>query len=141
MTARSSLSGPADVFACNKRKMARLRSQAGFTLLDVMQASILSTMALVGISSLLLATVHTNLRGRDITAGATLGQAKIEELRSTAFATLASGTDTVTDSEIPYTRNWTVSAGPTANTRTVRIVVEWNGQGTNSVDLQTIIND
>ena len=121
--------------------LTRLRCQKGFTLLDVMQATVLSTMALVGISSLLMATVHTNLRGRDITAAATLGEAKIEESRALPFANLASGTDTVTDAEIPYTRTWTISAGPTANTVAARVVVGWPGQGRNGVDLQTIIND
>lgn len=120
---------------------AYVRSQKGFTLLDIMQASLLSTMALVGVSSLLLATVHTNLRGRDITAAATLGQAKIEELRAVPFGALASGADTVTDSEIPYTRTWTISAGPTATTVAARVVVEWAAQGRNGVELQTIIND
>lgn len=100
----------------------------------------LSTMAMVGISSLLLATVQTNLRGRDITAAATLGQAKIEELRAVPFGALANGSDNVTDAEIPYTRTWTISAGPTANTVAVRVVVEWSGQGSTAVDLQTIIN-
>ena len=121
--------------------MAHLRCQKGFTLLDVMQASLLSTMALVGISSLLLATVHTNLRGRDITAAATLGQAKIEELRAVPFAALTSGSDTVSDAETPYTRTWTISAGPTATTAAARVVVEWAGQGKNGVELQTIINN
>lgn len=121
--------------------MTRGRCQKGFTLLDVMQATLLSTMALVGISSLLMATVQTNLRGRDITAAATLGQAKIEELRTLAFAGLTNGSDTVTDGEIPFTRTWTITAGPTTDTRAVRVVVGWNGQGDNSVDLETIIND
>ena len=120
--------------------MSRLRCQKGFTLLDVMQASILSTMALVGISSLLLATVHTNIRGRDITTAATLGQAKIEELRAAPFATLANGSDNVTDAEIPYTRTWTITAGPTADTVAVRVLVEWAGSGSTAVDLETIIN-
>ena len=121
--------------------MTRLRCEKGFTLLDVMQASVLSTMALVGISSLLLATVHTNTRGRDITAASTLGQAKIEELRALPFASVVSGADTITDTEIPYTRTWTISAGPTTGTVAVRVVVQWAGQGATAVDLQTIIND
>lgn len=118
----------------------RLRCQKGFTLFDVLQASVLSTMALVGISSLLFATVHANLRGRDITTAATLGQAKIEELRALPFASLVNGSDNVTDAEIPYKRTWTISAGPAANTVAVRVVVEWSGQGSTAVDLQTIIN-
>lgn len=120
--------------------LARFRCEKGFTLFDVLQASVLSTMALVGISSLLLATVHTNLRGRDITAAATLGQAKLEELRALPFTALVNGTDNVTDAEVPYKRTWTVSAGPTTNTVAVRVVVEWSGQGSTAVDLQTIIN-
>lgn len=121
--------------------MTRFRCQRGFTLLDVMQASVLSTMALVGISSLLFATVHSNIRGRDITTAATLGAAKIEELRTVPFATLANGYDTVTDTEIPYTRTWTISTGPTTGTVAVRVNVVWAGQGRNGVDLETIINN
>jgi Tfp pilus assembly protein PilV len=119
--------------------MIRWRCQKGFTLLDVMQASVLSTIALVGISSLLMATVHTNLRGRDITAAATLGQAKIEELRVIPVGSLTSGSDTVADAEIPYARTWTISVGPTASTVAVRVLVEWEGQGGHGVDLETIL--
>jgi hypothetical protein len=119
--------------------MRRIRCERGFTLLDIMQASALSTMALVGISALLLATVHANVRGRDITTAATLGQAKIEELRNAPFATLVDGSDTVTDAETPYTRTWTLTAGPTADTLALQVLVEWAGQGRNGVDLQTII--
>jgi Tfp pilus assembly protein PilV len=114
-------------------------SEKGFTLFDVMQASTLSAVALVGLSSLLLSTIHATVRGRDITSAATLAEAKMEELRGLSFAAVGDGSDTVTNGETPYTRQWTVVAGPTASTKEVSVTVAWAGQRATAVELRTII--
>jgi hypothetical protein len=120
--------------------MSRARSEHGFTLFDVMQASALSTVAMVGISSLLLTAMHATVRGRDITAAATLAEAKLEELRGTPFAAVVDGSDTIAG-EVPYTREWIVVAGPTASTKDVSVTIAWPGQGASGIELRTIIVD
>jgi prepilin-type N-terminal cleavage/methylation domain-containing protein len=110
----------------------------GFSLIEVMQAMALAALSLVGVSSLLLTTVHANTRAHAISAAATAAQAKIEELRSIPVAELACGSDEATESGAPYRRTWTVSAGPTADSRLVAVRVDGSDP---PVELRTIVAD
>lgn len=116
-------------------------SEKGFTFFDVLQASALSAIAMVGISSMLVTTLQTTGRARDVTTAATVAEAKIEELRAMPLTALADGEDTITEAEVPFVRRWTVIAGPTAGTRRVRVTVERAGQEARGVELQTIVSD
>jgi hypothetical protein len=117
----------------------RLRSSSGFTLFDVMQASALSTIALVGISSMLFSTMSAAIRARDLTTATTLAETKLEELRGIAYASVANGSDAVTDQGIAYGRQWAVASGPTASTKDVTLTVTWSG--TKSIEVRTIITN
>lgn len=99
-------------------------SDRGFTLLEVMQASALATVSLLGVSSLLLTAIHANTKAHDITAAATAAQAKMEELRSLPYDSVDGGSDGVTESSASYVRTWTVFTGPTAGTKLVTVRVE-----------------
>lgn len=119
--------------------MRRLGSDSGFTLFDVMQASALSTIALVGISSMLFGTMSATIRARDLTTAATLAEAKLEELRGVPYANVVDGYDSVTDQETPYMREWAVVGGPTAGTKDVTLTITW--LGTKSIEVRTIITN
>jgi Tfp pilus assembly protein PilV len=119
--------------------MRRAISEKGFTFFDVLQASTLSAIAMVGISSMLLTTMRSTIRGRDLTTAATVAEAKIEELGGMSFADLADGSDTVTEAEVPFARKWALTAGPTAGTREVSVIVEWPGQGARGIELRSIL--
>jgi Tfp pilus assembly protein PilV len=115
-----------------------IRSSNGFSLIEVMQATALAALSLVGVSSLLLTTVHANTRAHAISAAATAAQAKIEELRAVRVAELAGGCDQAIESGAPYSRSWTVSTGPTADTRLVVVRVEGSDP---PIELRTIVAD
>jgi len=117
----------------------RWSSQRGFTTIEVLQASALSSVAVVGLSSLLFTTMHGNIHARDITVAANVAQAKIEELRGTSLALVASGSDSVSHAGVQYNRSWTVSTGPAAGTVEVLVAVGGIYQQAGSVKLRTII--
>ena len=99
-------------------------SNKGFTLLEVLQASALSTVSLLGVSSLLFTAIHANTKAHDLTAAATAAQAKMEELRSLPYDAVDCGSDDVADASATYERTWTVASGPTATTKVVTVRVE-----------------
>ncbi len=100
------------------------RPDAGFTLIEVMQALVLALISLAAAFTLLIATVHSNTRARDLTQAATAAQAKLEQLRGLPFATLATGSDQVAIANAVVGREWTVASGPTAGTRVVVVRVQ-----------------
>jgi Tfp pilus assembly protein PilV len=97
--------------------------EKGFTTIETLQASVVSSIALVGLCSLLLSTIHGDARARDISIATALAETKIEQLRGTAFASLADGADTVADAGGEWTRSWAVLPGPTAGTREVVVSI------------------
>jgi len=99
-------------------------SNKGFTLLEVLQACALSTVSLLGVSSLLFTTIHANTRAHDLTAAATAAQAKMEELRSLPYDAVGCGSDDVADANAKFVRTWRVATGPTATTKVVTVRVE-----------------
>lgn len=113
--------------------------KAGFTTIETLEATVLSSIALVGLCSLLLTTIHGNVQARDITVAAALGETKVEELRATDFGLLASGSDTATDGGAEWTRSWTVTAGPTAGTKNVVVLIDGVHQQSVPVRLETIL--
>jgi hypothetical protein len=80
-------------------------------------------------------------QARRTTAASTLALDELEAIRNTAYAAVASGTDTVTqaDSGTQYTRTWTVAAGPATGTKAVTINVQWTSRGSHTVTVQTIV--
>jgi prepilin-type N-terminal cleavage/methylation domain-containing protein len=121
--------------------MAR-RSESGFTLIEMLQAVALSAIGLLALSSLTVGTIHANAKARRITTAATLGQAKMEEIRNLNFTEIVDGSDEVTDTEVPYSRTWEVCVNcPISGAKEVTLTVHWTDQGTQSVTLETIISD
>jgi len=119
-----------------------LRSSRGFMLPEVMAALALLAIGMGGLVPLLVGSVRGVDHARRATAAATLALDELEAIRSTAYAAVASGNDTVTqaDSGTQYTRTWTVVAGPTTGTKAVTINVQWTSLGSKTVSVQTIVS-
>lgn len=68
-------------------------AQAGFTLVEVMIAILLTVIAVMGIVGLMRAESRSANRSRHLTEASVLAQGKMEELRATqSFTTTTSGT-------------------------------------------------
>ncbi len=108
---------------------------------EVMASLALLAIGLSGLVPLLVGSIRGVDHARHTTAAATLAVDELEAIRNTAYASVASGTDTVTqaDSGTQYTRTWTVAAGPTTGTKAVTIDVQWSSHGSYTVTVQTIV--
>ena len=118
----------------------RAAGQRGFTFIEVLQALTLSSIGLLALSSLTMGTIRANAKAKRITTAATFAEAKMEEIRNLSYADVAEGADAVTDSDMEYTRAWTVCTDcPIRGTKDVTLTVQWPEQETRSITLETII--
>src|SRR5262249_1187137 len=113
----------------------------GFMLIEVMAAVALLGIALGAVSPLVAITMRTMADARRVTTAAEFAQDKIEDLRGTAYASVASGADTGTGTgtRFTYARTWTSAAGPSANTKLVTVTVNWTARTAHTVSLQTVL--
>lgn len=117
------------------------QGQKGFTTIETLQASVLSSIALVGLCSLLLSTIHGNATARDIATATALAETKIEELRASAFTSLADGSEAVTNAGMEWERSWQVLPGPTADTRKVVVSIGGLRGNASPLELTTILTE
>lgn len=130
--------------------------ERGFTIVEVLFAILILTIALVSMAELMAVTLRMQMLGRNETAAIRLVQSKIDELVAVDFdavgTTVAEGGDLDADeanyNDDPvagYHRRWQISAitGETkVRTLTVRVIPAVNDRRTNAqVQLTTIIRD
>lgn len=119
--------------------ISRLRKSQGFTLIEIMIAIFLLVVAMLGVISVTVMVIKGNSFSKTMTTATTLAADKMEELKNTAYASLADGTDT---QESIYTRTWTVTANsPATGMSTLVVTVAWNWRGTgHNVVLRSIVS-
>jgi len=129
-------------------------SERGFTLVEVLVALVIATVALVSLAELMAITLRMQMLGRNETAAIRMAQSKIDQLVAVNFTnpTVAVGgslTSNLTNyADIPslgYLRRWQISAiaGETRiRTLTVTVIPTQVDRRINSqVQLTTIIRD
>ena len=129
------------------------RSEAGFSLVETMVASLVLTIGLVGMAQLLAVATIMHSDARQATANTVLAQAKIDQLMKADFSlnsTVALG-GSIASNMAPYfdqpetniDRRWRVTGGPVAGTRILEVTVENKGgrHYGRSQTLTTIIRD
>jgi len=119
--------------------ISRLRKNQGFTLIEIMIAIFLLVVAMLGVISVTVMVIRGNAFSKTMTTATTLAADKMEELKNTAYASLADGTDT---QETLYTRTWDVTAdSPATGMSTLVVTVAWTWQGTgHNVVLRSIVS-
>jgi type IV pilus assembly protein PilV len=114
--------------------MIKSLNSRGFSLIEILIALIILSIAFLGLAGLMVQTTRNNSFGGRITEAATFAQDKLEELRSTSWVAINSGSDKLSVNGLDFTRNWTVVPNaivapytePTLNT--ITIVINWNDQ-------------
>ena len=116
----------------------------GFTLVEIMVAMAILTIALLSLVSVTVMVIKGNSFSKTMTTATTLAKDKLEQLKDTAYgsssgySSLGGGADTV---GVIYTRTWTVTDNsPAADMKTIEVVVQWSWQGTvRNATLRTIV--
>jgi prepilin-type N-terminal cleavage/methylation domain-containing protein len=129
-------------------------NERGFTLIEVLIAMVIMTIALVAMAELMAITLRIQMLGRNETASVRLVQSKIDQLVAVNFssATVAVGgslsSDVTNYNDTPtagYKRRWQIAAiaGETrVRTLTVTVIPDVkDNRTTRSVQLTTIIRD
>jgi len=129
-------------------------NERGFTLIEVLIAMVIMTIALVAMAELMAITLRIQMLGRNETASVRLVQSKIDQLVAVNFtnASVAIGGSLTSDvanyNDTPtagYKRRWQIAAiaGETrVRTLTVTIIpAVKDNRTTRSVQLTTIIRD
>ena len=111
------------------RTLIRGKKERGFTLIEVMIAMAIMIIGLLAFWKMHITSISADAMSNQMTKAVFFANQKIEELRASDFASLASGTDTVTD-VITYKRNWYVSTySALDDVKELRVIVGWLGEG------------
>jgi type IV pilus assembly protein PilV len=113
-----------------------LRRQRGFSLIEVMIATVLFAIGLIAFAGLEVLAVRNSTYSKDYGKANTYAQQKVEELKGTAWTSVATGSDTL---EEKFTRTWMVTETEEKIMKTVAVSVTWvdPSYGTKRVNLQT----
>ncbi|OGQ01930.1 MAG: hypothetical protein A2026_18955 [Deltaproteobacteria bacterium RBG_19FT_COMBO_46_12] len=113
--------------------MKVLKRSKGFSLVEVLIALLILAVSLLALAGLMVTTTRNSSFGGHMTEASTFAQDKLEQLRVSPWAGVATGNDTIQSSTgIIYTRNWTVTPNGGGNQRWVSITLNWTDPTKNS---------
>jgi len=118
--------------------LARFKRSKGFSMIEVLVALVILSIALLALAGLMVTTTKNNSFGNHMTEAATFAQDKLEELRVTEWVDIAGNADTTVSSGITYNRTWTVvptPAIPNDIMKEITITVTWNDGLDHSISL------
>ena len=120
--------------------MRRLRSNKGFTLIEIVVAIVMLTFGVLASASLTAALMRSNRGVTNRTRAVETLRLKVEDLQSQRYSDIVTGNDTATIGGITFNRAWTVTPdSPAANLKTVTLTVTWaDRQGNHTITNQTI---
>jgi type IV pilus assembly protein PilV len=111
----------------------------GFTLVEVLVALVILSVALLALAGLMVRTTRNNSFGGHMTEAATFAQDKLEELRAVSWVAILPGSDRKTGNHgIDYARSWNVAIN--GNLKTVTMTINWNDQTAHSINLLSVIS-
>jgi prepilin-type N-terminal cleavage/methylation domain-containing protein len=110
----------------------------GFTLIEVLVALVILSVALLALGGLMVQTTRNNSFGGHMTEAATFAQDKLEELNAVSWLAIIPGSDRKTGSNgIDYARSWDVTTN--GNLKTLTMTINWNDQTSHSINLLSVI--
>ncbi|WP_425484426.1 type IV pilus modification PilV family protein [Desulfoluna butyratoxydans] len=123
-------------------EMNRNAQEEGMTLIEVMVASVILLVGILGIAALQIHAMRANAQAFDMTEGAVAIGDRIERVLAETWTDkvtggdLAEGTHTSTDGS--YTVTWTVVDATDGRSKTVNLTVSW-GSGDDSHSISQVM--
>ena len=111
---------------------------AGYSLIEILVALTVFSIASVALTSGVLTTIRTNNTSEHLTQATILAQDKLEALLA-AGPTLTAGNDTP---RTGFSRTWTISTDtPQIGVSQVDISVSWTDYGSHTITVTTVVNE
>ena len=113
----------------------------GFTLIEVLIALVILSVAFLGLAGLMVQTTKNNSFGGRMTEAATLAQDKLEELRAVSWVTITPGSDKMSSNGMDFSRNWRVTPNPTnGNLKEIAVTINWKDKTSHSIRLLSVLS-
>jgi type IV pilus modification protein PilV len=126
-------------YLIHERK-AEAPNRGGFTLIEVLVAMGIFTVAVLGVAISATSVIKANQSSYSATIAINLAQDKLEELKALP-ASLASGgpvTDTINGET--FSRSWSVTANsPISGMQRIDVTVTWTDYGSRSITLSSAV--
>ena len=115
-----------------------MKTQAGFTLIEVIISMLILSFGLLAVASMQVVAVQVNSSANRLTQGVTVVQDKVEELLGLPFndpnlsdATPVGTCQSYTEPTTPqgYALAWCVDVDATATSKTVNVTATWSNKG------------
>jgi type IV pilus assembly protein PilV len=117
-----------------KKNQGQRYTEQGFSLIEVLVAMVLFSVAFLGFANLQVGTIKANGTAARRTFAATFAQQTVERVRNGGACQSTSSVQ----GSITYSATCTPAAGPN-NTQNVTVTVTWSDPTTQTVTLQTRI--
>jgi type IV pilus assembly protein PilV len=119
---------------------SRNQSNRGFTVIEVLVAASIFSIAIVGVAISTKSVIQTNQKNYFTSVATSLAQDKLEELKATP-STIASGgpISDVIDGQT-FTRTWTVTSNsPISGVKKIDVTVTWTNYGNQTITISSAI--
>lgn len=104
---------------------------------------VLLSIAILGLTGLMVQTTNNNSFGCHITEAATFAQDQLENLKVSLWDNVVTGNDEMQGSTgINYSRSWVVvpnAAPPNDTVKEITITIQWNDKTSHSVGFRSVI--
>jgi type IV pilus assembly protein PilV len=116
--------------------------EEGFTLIEIMIALVVMSIGLTALAAVQISAIRGNAFSKRMTTAMSIADGKMEQIKNGSYASIISESATqVTQSNMNFTRQVTITNGPLANTRTVNVTVSWSeGSKSHMVPITTIVS-
>lgn len=109
--------------------MGTFRKSNGFTLIEILVALVILSIALLALAGLMVTTTRNNATGGHLTEAATFAQDTLERLRVSPLTSIPTGVmiqnSCVGSTGVLYTGSWTAVANSGSTLDTITITVNW----------------
>jgi len=124
--------------------MAGLRNNRGFTLLEILIATVILTIGLLGVAGLTIGTIKGNLFSKNVTTATVISQGRLEDIQRAGYVdatttNFPAAPDDVDMGGVIFSRTTSINnSNPAPNMKKVTVTTSWNNN-TKSVVLSTIL--